>query len=114
MDNVAEEEIPAGFDIALAAIIGGEAPRYAFENIGFMISLDEEEGDISMVTIITRLNENTPWLPPEESAPIDVDHALRACGMVEEGTNAYTIDRPVEAVVQLLSSWGLLLEDLDF
>jgi hypothetical protein len=105
-------EQTAKFDAALAAVLQGSPSPHTFHNVAFSISPVME--DITMVTILTRDDENSPWNPPEEEAPADVDSALRANGFDEEGENGFTINRSTEAVIQLLTSWGLLQEDFEY
>lgn len=94
------------FDEAVAAVRQGAPPVYNFPNTAF--SPCPVDPNITMVTIVTRADEDSAWDPPAESPPEAVYDALVACGFSEEAENGFTIDRPVEDVALLLTSWGLV------
>ena len=98
-------ELTRVFDEAVAAVRQGRTPEHSFRNTAYM--LDEMDPSITMVTIITRPNETSSWLPPDESPPAAVYAALIAAGFSEEAENGFTIERPRADVSLLLSSWGM-------
>eukprot|EP01039_Chlorochromonas_danica_P013462 gene13462-15583_t len=117
MDEFAAEnmahlaELTQRFDEAVAAVREGAPPLYTFVNTAY--SPCPVDPEITMVTIITRPDEDSEWDPPAESPPAPVYDALLACGFSEEAENGFTISRPVEEVALLLASWGLVEVPMD-
>eukprot|EP01040_Poterioochromonas_malhamensis_P021846 gene21846-26442_t len=104
-------ELTQRFDEAVAAVREGAPPLYTFLNTAY--SPCPVDPEITMVTIITRPDEDSAWDPPAESPPAPVYDALLACGFSEEAENGFTISRPVEEVALLLASWGLVEVPMD-